>query len=498
MPPFQSTALQLGVSIATGQTSSREVVRETLDRIAKIDPRICSFLSVAEEEALLAAEAVDRRLAAGEKLGPLAGVPIAIKDNICTSQQLTTCSSRMLSDYRPPYDASVVRRLTDAGCIIVGKTNMDEFAMGSSTENSAVAITRNPWDLSRAPGGSSGGAAACVAAGLVPISLGSDTGGSIRQPASLCGVCGLKPTYGRVSRYGLIAFASSLDQIGPLAMNCEDLAAVLQIIGGHDPLDSTSIDAANEDYLTPLATLPPSLRVGVVESLLDSDAIDTETAAAVRSAMEVFRSHGATIVPIEMPHARYGIPTYYIVASSEASSNLSRYSGAHFGYRSEDLAGIEGDAATAMIVRSRSEGFGAEVKRRIMLGTYTLSAGYYDAYYNRALKTRRLIRQDYDEAFQKVDILLGPTTTGPAFALGEKTTDPVQMYLEDLFTVGANLAGIPALSLPVGRSRDDLPLAIQLQAGVLQESLLLQCGHWFERWSGYTPAWPELDPVGAA
>ncbi len=489
------SALELARKIRERSISSVEVTKATLARIEATDARVQAFLHVDHDAALAQAEAADAAIAKGRSHSALAGVPIAIKDNLCTQDSATSCASKMLKDYRAPYEATAVRKLRDAGMVIVGKTNMDEFAMGSSTENSAFKVTRNPWDLQRAPGGSSGGSAACISAQQVTLSLGSDTGGSIRQPASLCGVCGLKPTYGRVSRFGLVAFASSLDQIGPFANDCSDLAAILQVISGYDTNDSTSIPNDADDYLSTLSQPPKNLRVGVISSLLESTGVDSSTRANVRRALAVYKDNGAEIVEIDLPHAKYGIPTYYIIASSEASSNLSRYSGSHYGYRSTHPtkdAQHTGDALIDMMCDSRSQGFGAEVKRRIMLGTYTLSAGYYDAYYLKALKVRRLIGQDFANAFAKVDVILGPTTPSTAFKIGDKTDDPIAMYLEDLFTVGANLAGIPAVSIPSGTDSQGLPTAIQLQAPVLQEAKLLQYGHWYQQWSGYRPQWPSL------
>ena len=489
------SALELARKIRERSISSVEVTKATLARIEATEGRVQAFLRVDRNAAITQAEAADAAIAQGRSHSILAGVPIAIKDNLCTQDGVTSCASKMLEGYRAPYEATAVRKLRDAGMVIVGKTNMDEFAMGSSTENSAIQVTRNPWDLQRAPGGSSGGAAACVSAQQVTLSLGSDTGGSIRQPASLCGVCGLKPTYGRVSRFGLVAFASSLVQIGPFANDCSDLAAILQVISGYDTNDSTSIPSDADDYLATLSQPPKNLRVGVISSLLESSGVDSSTRANVRRALSVFKDNGAEIVEIDLPHAKYGIPTYYIIASSEASSNLSRYSGAHYGYRSthpsKDVKHT-GDALIDMMCDSRSQGFGAEVKRRIMLGTYTLSAGYYDAYYLKALKVRRLIGQDFANAFEKVDVILGPTTPSTAFKIGDKTDDPIAMYLEDLFTVGANLAGIPAVSIPSGTDSQGLPTAIQLQAPVLQDAKLLQYGHWYQQWSGHRPQWPSL------
>ncbi len=488
------SALELARLIREKTVSSREVTTAFLDRIHSTDGEVQAFLGVDADRSLQQAEAADKAIAAGNSHSVLAGVPIAIKDNLCTVVGTTSCASKILESYTAPYSAAVVERIKAAGMVIVGKTNMDEFAMGSSTENSAFATTKNPWDLERAPGGSSGGAAACIAAQQSPLSLGSDTGGSIRQPASLCGVCGLKPTYGRVSRYGLVAFASSLDQIGPFANDCSDLAALLQVIAGHDPRDSTSIPQDSTDYLSQVKKPMEKLRVGIVPEFMESDGVAPDTRANLQKALDVFKSNGAEIVEVELPHAKYGIPTYYIIACSEASSNLSRYSGVHYGYRHPAARGksSDGDALIDMICDSRSHGFGAEVKRRIMLGTYALSAGYYDAYYLKALKLRRLIRNEYDEAFKKVDVLLGPTTPSEAFKIGDKSSDPIAMYLEDLFTVGANLAGIPAVSIPSGFSASGLPTAIQLQAPVLEEARLLQCGNWYQTWVDYQPVWPTL------
>jgi aspartyl-tRNA(Asn)/glutamyl-tRNA(Gln) amidotransferase subunit A len=493
MDILRTPAIELANSIRNKTISSVEVTRAFLDRIANVDDSIKSFINVDHRAALDQAARADQSIANGTSTSILTGVPIAIKDNLCTTDGVTSCASKILANYRAPYESTVVGELRSAGMVIVGKTNMDEFAMGSSTENSAVGPTKNPWDHSRAPGGSSGGSAACIASQEVPLSLGSDTGGSIRQPASLCGICGLKPTYGRVSRFGLVAFASSLDQIGPFANDCLDLAALLQVIAGHDPKDSTSVPAEVPNYVAEAQSPMKKIRVGVMTKLLESKGIDDSTRTNVKQAIEVFRDNGAEIIDIELPHAKFGIATYYIIASSEASSNLSRYSGVHYGFRSTEPsrdALRSGDELVDMICDSRSQGFGAEVKRRIMLGTYTLSAGYYDAYYLKALKVRRLIRNDFDKAFDKVDVILGPTTPSTAFKIGAKTSDPIAMYLEDLFTVGANLAGIPALSLPSGFANDGLPTAIQLQASVMQEAKLLQAGHWYQKWSGYQPAWP--------
>lgn len=468
----QQSAAELGKTIAAGKLSSREVTQYFLDRIEKLDGELNSFVHVDAAHALDDAAGVDKRMAAGDKdLSPLAGVPIALKDILCTRDVVTTCGSRMLANYRPPYDAGVVERFKRAGLVLIGKTNLDEFAMGGSTETSIFGATKNPWDTTRTAGGSSGGSAVALAAGLVPLSIGTDTGGSVRQPAAFCGVLGLKPTYGRVSRYGLIAFASSLDQVGPFAHHAEDMARLMQIIAGHDARDSTSLKVDVEDYSKGLTQSLSGLKVGVLTSQLESDGVDDEVRKAVKATAEALKKLGATLVDVELPHSKYSVATYYLVAPSEASSNLARYDGAHYGFRAELPA--SGTSLEAMYCLSRSQGFGAEVKRRIMLGTFALSSGYYDAYYKKALQVRRLIYDDYQAAFKQVECVLGPTTPSTAFRLGEKIDDPVQMYLEDLFTVGANLAGIPALSLPAGKSASGLPVGAQLQGPPLSESRLL-------------------------
>ncbi len=480
------SALEILRLQAAGEATAVEIAGAAMDAIEASQPVINAFTHIDRERALAAAAVVDAKRAAGGKLGPLAGVPVAVKDVLCTSDMPTTCSSKMLKGFRPPYDAGVVERLRKADAVIVGKTNMDEFAMGASTENSAFGITRNPWDTSRIPGGSSGGAAACVAAGAVPLSLGTDTGGSIRQPAAMCGVTGLKPTYGRVSRYGLIAFASSLDQVGPIAWSVADVALLLQTIAGYDHRDSTSLNHDIAHYTDVLkSTDLRGLRIGLLRQSMERDGVDESIRQATLDAADVFQSIGAEIVEIDLLHNEYWVPTYYVIAPSEASSNLSRYDGAHYGHRSTDLQGsVCGQADLGPLVttycRSRAEGFGDEVKRRIMVGTYALSEGYADQYYSQALKVRRLIKGDYDAAFGQVDLLLGPVTPTAAFPIGSKIDDPIQMYLCDLFTVGANLAGVPAISLPAGLDADGLPLAVQLQAPALEESRLLFAGAAFQ------------------
>ena len=483
------------------QITSVEVVEAHLAQIDWHDGEVHAFLRVSRQRALDQAAAIDARRKRGQSVGVLAGLPVAVKDLLCDRDELCTCGSRMLEAFRPPYDATVVARLKAADAVLIGRTNMDEFAMGGSGENSAYGPTRNPWDLARIPGGSSSGAAACVAAAMAPLSIGSDTGGSIRQPAGLCGVTGLKPTYGRVSRYGLVAFASSLDQLGPLAGSAEEAALLLEVIAGHDPRDATSIDAPVPRY-TELVRQPlAGLRLGVVREHF-GEGLDPEVSAAVEAAIDVYRSLGATIRDVSLPHGRYGIATYYIIAPSEASSNLARYDGAHYGYRTDEasmmaeLAAEQQQARAAgdekkleqldsplvrMYRRSRAEGFGPEVKRRIMLGTYTLSAGYYDAYYLKALKVRRLIAQDYDAAFGQCDLIIGPVAPTPAFKIGEKSDDPLAMYLVDLYTVGANLAGIPGISIPCGRSKEGLPIGLQLQGPALAEDRLLRAAHMYQQ-----------------
>lgn len=495
------SAIDLLASLKSGEVSSVEITRAFAQRIEQVDRQVGAFLRVDAEAALAQAAEIDDRRKAGRGVGRLAGLPVAVKDVLCSQGELTTCASRMLADFRSPYDATVITRLKAADAVLLGRTNMDEFAMGGSTENSAFQPTRNPWDLSRTPGGSSGGAAASVSASMVPLSIGTDTGGSIRQPAALCGVTGLKPTYGRVSRFGLVAFASSLDQIGPLARSAREAALLLEVIAGHDPRDATSINAAVPPYSRQVEQPLEGLRLGLVREHF-GEGLDGEVEQAVREAVKVYQSLGAEVSEVSLPHGKYGVAAYYIIAPSEASSNLARYDGAHYGHRADErrlLAELAAqreqlqaagdrravDALDSPLVRlyraSRAEGFGAEVKRRIMLGTYALSAGYYDAYYLKALKARRLIRADFDEAFRRVDLLVGPVTAAAAFKLGEKVNDPLAMYLVDLYTVGANLAGIAGMSIPCGFSRDGLPIGLQLQAPPLEEERLLRAAHMFQQ-----------------
>ena len=482
------TLVGLRDAFASGARTATQICQDALDRIAAANPGLNALTLVTADQALARAAALDadRSRWAGQ---PLAGVPVAIKDNISTAGIRTTASSRILESFVPPYDATVMARLNAAGAIVVGKANCDEFAMGSSTENSAFGLTRNPWDLSRAPGGSSGGSAAAVAAGFVPIALGSDTGGSVRQPAAFCGIVGLKPTYGRVSRYGLLAYASSLDQIGPLATTVRDAALSLQVMAGADAADATSAPEAVPDYAAALTGDVRGLRIGVPRALVD-EGVDAEIAAAFRAALAQFEALGATLVDVTLPHAGYAIPVYYLVATAEASSNLARYDGVRYGYRASATSG-ERQTLQAMYAKTREGGFGAEVKRRIMLGTYVLSAGYYDAYYLKAQQVRTLIQRDYDEAFAAVDLVAMPTSPVPPFTLGERTSDPLQMYLADVFTVSANLAGLPAVSVPCGFSAGRLPVGLQLTARRFDEPTLLRAADAFERatpWSRERPA----------
>ena len=483
--PLPDTLLAARDAVRAKSVSSVELTRAALDRISGLDARLGAFVSTFADRALARAKDVD----AGRISGALAGVPVAIKDNLCTTFGATTCSSRMLQDFHAPYDATVVRKLEGAGAVIVGKTNLDEFAMGSSTENSALKKTRNPWDPSRVPGGSSGGSAAAVAAGMALGALGSDTGGSIRQPAGMCGVVGLKPTYGRVSRFGLVAFASSLDQVGPLTRTVGDAALMLGVIAGHDARDSTSVPDAVPDYLAGIDRPVEKLRVGIAKEFNLAEGVDPAVKSAVDGAVRQFQSLGAELVEVSLPHTEYGIAAYYVIAPCEASSNLARYDGVHFGHRTKEPV----RDIVELFSRSRAEGFGEEVQRRIMIGTYALSSGYYDAYYVRALKVRRLIRQDFDAAFQKCDVILCPTSPTPAFLIGEKADDPLAMYLTDVFTVTANIAAIPGISLPCGFTKGDkpLPIGLQLLGPAFGEEKLLRVARVYEaatEWHTRRPA----------
>jgi aspartyl-tRNA(Asn)/glutamyl-tRNA(Gln) amidotransferase subunit A len=470
------TAHQLAEKIRRREISSREATAAVLARIEAVEGRVQAFNSIDREGAEQAAAAVDAKIAAGAPVGPLAGVPVAVKDNMCTRRGTTTCSSKILAAFRAPYDADCVERLIAADAVIVGKTNLDEFAMGSSTENSGTKVTRNPWNTDRVPGGSSGGSAAAVAAGEAFAALGSDTGGSIRQPAALCGLVGLKPTYGRVSRYGLVAFASSLDQIGPMCRDVRDTALLMNVIAGHDRRDSTSVPDAPPDYLAELDKPLAGLRIGLPqEYAADTAGVDPEVTAAVAAALEVYRKLGATTVEISLPHAVLGLSAYYIIAPAEASSNLARYDGVHYGHRTKSPKDF-----IDMYLASRAEGFGAEVKRRIMLGTFCLSKGYGEKFYDKALRVRRLIAGDFDAAFKACDVIACPSSPTAAFRIGAKTDDPLAMYLSDVFTIPANLAGIPALSLPCGFTGENLPIGLHLAGPNFSEARLLRAARMFE------------------
>ena len=486
MSSLAASFSELTRQLASGELTAVELARQSLDQITRCDGDVRAFLHVDREGTLAQAAEVDRRRAAGTPLGPLAGIPIAIKDVICVAGQTTTCASQMLRNFVPPYDAHVISKLRAADAVLVGKVNMDEFAMGSSTENSSYQKTANPWDLQRTPGGSSGGSAAAVAARMTPLALGSDTGGSIRQPAGLCGIVGLKPTYGRVSRYGLVAYASSLDQIGPMATDVAGAAALLEAIAGHDPRDSTSVPCDVPRYTTTLEQPLAGLKIGIAREHFGAG-LDPEVEQGVRSAIDVYRSLGATVHEISLPHQKYAVAVYYIVAPSEASSNLARYDGVHYGHRASQFDGL-----VDMYSSSRGEGFGAEVKRRIMLGTYALSAGYYDAYYLKALKVRRLIRGDFDAAFQQVDLIATPVNPTPAFKLGELINDPLAMYLSDIYTISANLAGIPGISIPAGFHSLGLPLGLQLLAPPFEEERLLRAARMHERATDWHTRLPPL------
>jgi aspartyl-tRNA(Asn)/glutamyl-tRNA(Gln) amidotransferase subunit A len=479
-------------AVRSGARSATDVCRDALARIDALNPQLNAFNTVVAEQALARAGAIDSDRDRWRD-APLVGVPVAIKDNLCTRGVRTTASSKILASYVPPYTATAVERLEAAGAVIVGKANCDEFAMGSSNETSAFGPVRNPWALERIPGGTSGGSAAAVAATLAPLALGSDTGGSIRQPAALCGVVGLKPTYGRVSRYGLIAHASSLDQVGPLARTVRDAAIALGVIAGADPCDATSASEPVPDYTSALTGDIRALRIGVPRALLDKG-VDGDVAGAVFAALDALESRGATLVDIDLPHARYATAVYYLVSTAEASSNLARFDGVRYGFRAKAEPRTPGADLRAMYARTRAEGFGTEVKRRIMLGTYVLSAGYYDAYYLKAQRLRTLILRDYEQAFagaNAVDVIAMPTSPTPAFRLGERTSDPLQMYLADVFTVSANLAGLPAISVPCGFTSDQLPIGMQLTGRRFDEATLLRVADAYERdtpWSKRTPA----------
>jgi len=476
--------------LQSGEISARELVEEHLQRAAKSETSVHAFVQLTAERARADADRIDLARSAGEELGPLAGIPLAIKDNLCTQGVTTTCSSRMLETFVPPYEAAVTERLWRAGGVLVGKTNLDEFAMGGSTETSAFGATSNPWNTDHVPGGSSGGSAAAVATGACVASLGSDTGGSIRQPASFCGVVGLKPTYGRVSRWGLVAFASSLDQVGPFANSVADAAELLQVIAGPDPRDSTCLNAEVPDFSSGLSQSIKGLKVGVIRECFDAEGLDGEVKASTQAAAAQLEALGAELVEVSCPRFTDGIATYYVIAPSEASANLARYDGVKYGFRAEDA-----ESLAAMTARSRAEGFGAEVQRRILIGTYALSAGYVDAYYRKAQQVRTLIRRDFDAAFQSVDVLLTPTAPTTAFRSGAHADDPLAMYLADLLTIPVNLAGLPAISVPCGFSQAGLPIGVQLIGNVLEEARLLQVAYQYEQAAEVFARRPEANLV---
>jgi len=483
---YQGSIKELHQQLVSKERSAVEVAQEVLKHIETVEPKVKAFLSITAEGALNSAKQVDAKIAAGESIGMLEGIPLGIKDNMCTKGIKTTCASQILANFVPPYESTVTQKLKDAGMVVVGKTNLDEFAMGGSTENSSFKTTANPWDLERVPGGSSGGSAAAVAAGECVVSLGSDTGGSIRQPASLCGVVGLKPTYGLVSRFGLVAFGSSLDQIGPFSRTVEDSAILLNAIAGYDENDSTSLKVDIPDYTSYLQPeLQKGLKIGIITETF-GEGLNPEVAETVKKAIAQLESMGAEVKEISCPRFRYGLPAYYIIAPCEASANLARYDAVKYGMRQES------DNLLEMYTNTRANGFGTEVKRRIMIGTYALSAGYYDAYYLKAQKVRTLIKQDFDRAFEEVDILVSPTAPTTAFKSGDKTTDPLSMYLLDLMTIPVNLAGLPGISIPCGFDSQGLPIGLQLVSNVLREDVLLHVAHAYEQATEWHKKQPQI------
>ncbi len=480
------SACEIRDAVQGGAVSATQVAEDHLAHIDAVDGQVDAFTQVWRDKALEMAAAVDAKAARGEPLGPLAGVPVSLKELLCTRYGKTTCASKMLADFESPYDATVVKKLEDADAVFLGKVNMDEFAMGSSTENSALKTTKNPWDLTCVPGGSSGGSAASVAAGECALSLGSDTGGSIRQPACLCGCVGLKPTYGRVSRFGLVAFASSLDQIGPLTRTVEDAALALRVISGKDPMDATSADMPAADVTDALTGDIAGLRVGLPREYF-TDALNPEMREKIEQAVDVYRAHGAEIVDISLPCSNYAIAVYYIICTAEASANLARFDGVRYGFRHPDAKTVQD-----MYVLSKSEGFGPEVQRRIMLGTYVLSSGYYDAYYLKAQKARALIKKDFDAAFEQCDVIAGPTSPTASFAFGAKSDNPLEMYLSDIYTISVNLATLPGISLPCGLTDAGLPAGLQLIARPFEEATLLKAAHFYEANRGFDMGRPPI------
>ena len=485
MALYSLTIHELQEKIKNGHASAVQIAESVFSRIDAVEDRVHSYIRLMKEQAMAAAAKADENIKKGD-IQPLTGIPLALKDIVCTKGIPTTCGSHILHNFVPPYNATVVEKLRDAGAVFVGKTNMDEFAMGSSTETSYFGPTRNPWDLTRIPGGSSGGSATAVAADECIASIGSDTGGSIRQPAALCGVVGLKPTYGRVSRFGLIAFASSLDQIGPFTKDVEDCAVMMNVLAGYDPKESTSVQAEVPDYRRFIGRDIQGWKIGIPKEYF-IEGIDPEVSAAVRKAIEVVEKCGGQCIDISLPHTKYCVAVYYIIAPAEASSNLARYDGVRYGLRTADARDL-----AEMYEKTRMQGFGAEVKRRIMIGTYALSAGYYDAYYGKASQVRALIRRDFDEAFKQCDVILTPTTPTPAFKIGEKTDDPLQMYLSDIFTISTNLAGIPGMSVPCGFSSSGLPIGVQFLAGHFEEGKLLQIASAYEKTAALEKRRPAL------
>ncbi len=473
MELYKLTIHELHEKLKNKEISAKELTESIFKRLSETEKKIKAYLTITKDEAQKQTEEADKDIKSGNA-SPLTGIPLAIKDNICTDGIKTTCASRILESFIPPYDAAVITKLKKSGYILIGKTNMDEFAMGSSTENSAFGATRNPYDLDRVPGGSSGGSAAAVAADECIAALGSDTGGSIRQPAALCGIVGMKPTYGRVSRYGLVAFASSLDQIGPLTKDVTDCAVMMNAISGHDPCDSTSANIPLPDFTKSLVKDVKGLKIGIPDEYF-IEGIDKDVDKAVRDAIKLLEEAGAESVKIRLPNTGYAIATYYILATSEASSNLARYDGVKYGLRAEGKDLID------MYMETRAKGFGSEVKRRIMLGTYALSAGYYEAYYKKAQQVRTLIKRDFDEAFKKVDVIITPTTPTPAFKIGEKIHDPLQMYLSDIFTISVNLAGVPAVSIPCGLTKGNLPIGLQIISKPFDEETIIRTAYTFEQ-----------------
>ncbi|WAM34388.1 Asp-tRNA(Asn)/Glu-tRNA(Gln) amidotransferase subunit GatA [Caldicellulosiruptor morganii] len=476
---YNLTAHEAIELIKKKEVTCQEVVQSVIDRIKQVEDKVKAYITVTEEEAMESAKKIDEKISKGEDVGVLYGLPIALKDNLCTNRIKTTCASKILYNFVPPYDATVVKKLKENHMTLLGKLNMDEFAMGSSTENSAFHTTKNPWDLERVPGGSSGGSAAAVAADEAFFTLGSDTGGSIRQPASLCGVVGMKPTYGRVSRFGLVAFASSLDQIGPLTKDVEDCALAMNIICGHDPYDATSAPVDVPDFTKALVNDVKGLKIGVPKEYMEKG-INPEVKQAVEKVLELLKTLGADYEEFSIPIVEYALPTYYIIASSEASSNLARYDGIKYGYRTQNYEDL-----IDLYKKTRSEGFGAEVKRRVMLGTYALSAGYYDAYYKKGLQVRTLIKRAFDEAFQKYDVIVTPTSPTTAFKIGERVANPLEMYMSDICTVPVNIAGLPAISVPCGFDSNGLPIGLQIIGKAFDEETILRVAYTYEQNSGY-------------